>query len=214
YGLRGCITRTSDKQQQLRIYRDYAIGCADLYDVLHVTIYKSVIDAKKAFYSFYCNYNPMVVETAGETTETITEITSEITLETTSEDIENISDIFSIDIIDQQLYADPEISLDDMVGADIIDQQLYADNENEAIKYYALFETMFEEHCPNREIKIVNADPDSVVFEIKDSFDFQIKSISQDIEEAMRQFYIYLGDMRVIISIHNIYKRAYQFTLK
>ncbi|HEY9705463.1 MAG TPA: hypothetical protein V6C58_23700, partial [Allocoleopsis sp.] len=142
YGLRGCITRTSDKQQQLRIYRDYAIGCADLYDVLHVTIYKSVIDAKKAFYSFYCNYNPMVVETAGETTETITEITSEITLETVPETVpettleitEDISDMFDIDTIDQQLYADNEISLDDMVGIDVIDQQLFSDNINPTLK--------------------------------------------------------------------------------
>ncbi|HEY9701534.1 MAG TPA: hypothetical protein V6C58_03770 [Allocoleopsis sp.] len=46
-----------------------------------------------------------------------------------TETVENISDIFSIDAIDEQLFSNNSIdNIDDIVGIDIIDEQLYADN--------------------------------------------------------------------------------------
>lgn len=102
-----------------------------MHDVLHTTTCKSVIEAKKAFYSFYINYNPVEVEDIEIEDLPVVPETIETAPETAPEITENISDMFDIDIIDQQLYADSnEVKLDQIIGEDAIDQQLYADNDN------------------------------------------------------------------------------------
>ncbi|HEY9702015.1 MAG TPA: hypothetical protein V6C58_06195 [Allocoleopsis sp.] len=108
----------------------YETGIKSREDLKYIFSESSITEEGIEIISIEVEVKPVEVEEIKE------EVTPEPEAieETTPEITEDISDIFSIDTIDQQLYTDTEISLDDMVGEDIIDQQLYADNINPTLK--------------------------------------------------------------------------------
>jgi hypothetical protein len=124
HGLRGRITTAkAGEGKHLRVFHDYTKDCSDMHEVIYETTANSLINAKKAFFSFYINYKPIEVENIEVATLEVIETATETATENIEETEINLNDILGEDIIDEQLFADD--SIDNIIGVDAIDSQLF-----------------------------------------------------------------------------------------